>query len=251
MAFYLPVTEHRFESTEYTRGPWDHRMQHAGPPAALLARAVEARSRPDLRVARLAFDILRPVPIAPVEVTSSVRHEGRRIMVVEAAIEPYMRCTAVLIRASRGAAPQIWPGSPQNRLDAQTKPFFAVPHEMGYHTAMEIRFCEGSFVEPGPATAWMRMQVPLVAGEEPSPLARVLVAADSSNGISSVLDIDTYLFVNVDLTVHLFRYPIGEWVCVQAATRIDGDGVGLADAALYDDQGEIGRCAQSLFVDRR
>ncbi|HEU4426051.1 MAG TPA: thioesterase family protein, partial [Pilimelia sp.] len=109
----------------------------------------------------------------------------------------------------------------------------------------------GSFLEPGPATAWMRMRVPLVAGEQPSQLTRVLVAADSGNGISNVLDFSEYLFVNPDLTVHLARYPAGEWVCLRAVTSIDAAGLGMADTALYDQHGRIGRSTQSLFVNAR
>src|SRR6516225_6372911 len=107
MAFYLPMDDDRFESTEWTRGPWDAGAQHAGPPAALLGRAVEAMARPGMRVARLTFDIARPVPIAPLTVTAATVREGRSVMVVQTAIEPYMRCTALLIRAADGEAPQV------------------------------------------------------------------------------------------------------------------------------------------------
>ena len=82
---------------------------------------------------------------------------------------------------------------------------------------MEVRFVRGGFVEPGPATAWLRMRHPLVAGEEPSPLQRTLIAADVGNGISAALDFRRFVFVNVDLTVHLERMPAGEWICVDAA----------------------------------
>src|SRR5690349_5943561 len=101
------MTDGRFESTELTRGPWDAGTQHAGPPAALLGRAVEAVARPGMRVARLTFDIARPVPIAPLTVTAGAVREGRRVMVVQAAIEPYMRCTALLIRTADDEAPQV------------------------------------------------------------------------------------------------------------------------------------------------
>jgi hypothetical protein len=251
MAFYTPVADNRFESTEHTRGPWDAGTQHAGPPAALLGRAVEATARREARVARITFDIARPVPIAPLEVTTRVVREGRSVMVVEAAIEPYMRCTALLIRTSEHAAPDVGQSTPPGFDGALAKPFFPVGYDVGYHTAMEVRFATGAFLEPGPATAWMRMREPLVEGETPSPLARVLVAADSGNGVSSVLGFREYLFVNPDLTVHLLRYPAGDWVCLQATTAVDSFGVGLADTALYDERGRIGRSAQSLFVGPR
>jgi hypothetical protein len=250
VAFYSQVAEDRFESTEHTRGPWDAGAQHAGPPAALLGRAIEEVARPDLRLARLTFDISRPVLIAPLTVSTKVVREGRSVAVIEAAIEPYMRCSALLIRQSAQPVPEV--AGPGLRLhDARPQPFFPVPWEVGYHTSMEVRFAEGSFLEPGPATCWMRMKVPLVEGEAPSPLSRVLAAADSGNGVSNVLDFAKHVFVNADLTVHLIRYPAGEWVCLQAATSVDPAGIGLADTALFDEQGRIGRAAQSLFVAAR
>jgi hypothetical protein len=97
----------------------------------------------------------------------------------------------------------------------------------------------------------MRMRHPLVAGEEPSPLQRVLIAADVGNGISAVLDWRRFVFINVDLTVHLERLPAGEWVCVDAATIPNGTGIGTAESILFDRDGRIGRGAQSLLIDRR
>jgi Acyl-CoA thioesterase C-terminal domain len=96
----------------------------------------------------------------------------------------------------------------------------------------------------------MRMRHPLVAGEPPSPLCRVLVAADSGNGVSAALDYQRWRFINPDLTVYLLRPPTGEWVALEAATSAAA-GIGLADTALHDEQGPIGRAAQALFIDRR
>src|SRR5436190_21564253 len=256
MPFYRQVTEDRFEATPETRGPWDAGSQHAGPPAALLARAVERRAgaRPDMRVARFTVDIARPVPIAPLTVTTRQVRTGRSVEVVEAELAPdgspaVMHATALLIRTVDGAAPAVVDKTtPPGPDEAPEQPFFPVPYDVGYHTAMEARFAAGSFLAPGPATCWMRMRVPLVDDEPPSPLVRVLVAADSGNGVSNVLDIREHLFVNPDLTVYLCRYPAGEWVCLDARTRIESDGIGLADTALYDETGVIGRSAQSLFV---
>jgi hypothetical protein len=116
---------------------------------------------------------------------------------------------------------------------------------------MEYRFVSGAFTDPGPATVWMRPRVPLVAGEEFNPLGRVLVAADSGNGVSSVLDWRRYLFINVDLSVHLHRMPAGDWVCLEAVTLPEQNGIGLADARLHDERGPIGRAAQTLLVGER
>ncbi|MFI6638433.1 thioesterase family protein [Streptomyces sp. NPDC050504] len=258
-AFYERLAEDRYASTEATRGPWDAASQHAGPPAALIGRAVETRpgARDDLRLARITYEILRPVPIAPLTVGTEVLRAGRSTELVEARLTTDDGRTAVLARAlrlrvARDAGPAVAQG-PQVPAPGEsgTEPFFPVPWDTGYHTAMESRFAAGSFTEKGPATCWMRMRVPLVAGEEPRPLDRVLTAADSGNGVANVLDFGRHLFVNADLTVHLYRHPVGEWVCLQARTSVDAAGVGLADTRLHDEKGPIGRGAQTLFVTAR
>ena len=116
---------------------------------------------------------------------------------------------------------------------------------------MDYRFIRGEFNQPGPATAWLRMRQPLVAGEEPSPLQRVAVAADSGNGISATLDFRRFVFINVDLTIHLVRPPEGEWVCLDSITIPEPSGIGITDTALFDERGPIGRAAQTLLVAAR
>jgi hypothetical protein len=160
-----------------------------------------------------------------------------------------MRATALLMRTAPDAVPAVSPARQVPGPGAvPSKAFFPVPWDEGYHTAMEVRFAAGSFLETGPATAWMRMRVPLVEGEEITPLSRVLTAADSGNGVSAELDFRRYVFINADLTVSMHRHPEGEWVCLDARTMVDGAGVGLAESALYDEKGPLGRSTQTLYV---
>lgn len=260
-AFFVPDGE-LFVGTEATAGPWDHRSMHFGPPAALLGRAVEAQpAATPRRVVRATFEILRPVPVGPVRVRGEVLRPGHRVDLVGAVLltadgTELALCRAWRIReaevdvpadgAAAGVAPPSTPG------DGDEGRFFAVATDVHYGTAMDARFVTGGFTEPGPADVWMRMRIPLVAGEAPSPLARVLVAADSGNGVSAVADPGALLFINPDLTVHLHRHPTGLWVRMQARTVIDRLGSGLALSTLSDGDGAIGMALQSLFVgDRR
>jgi hypothetical protein len=132
----------------------------------------------------------------------------------------------------------------------QGKPsrFFPTGQDAGYHTGMEGSFLRGNFTEIGGAVVWLRMRHPLVAGEPVSPLARVLIAADSGNGVSSALDYRRWIFINPDLTVYLHRHPEGEWICLEAETTATARGVGLAVSTLHDRRGPIGRGLQSLFI---
>ena len=256
-AFFVPLAPDRFRATELTQGPWGPGLQHAGPPAALLGRAVEGHSdRPGFQVARVTFEILRPPPMAELTVATRLLRGGRSVELVEASLrageDEIMRATALRIRTAEVGLPDgLVPGP---RLPApaagRAVPFFPTGQEVGYHTAMEFRFVTGSFLELGPATVWARMRHPLVADEPPSPLSRVLIAADSGNGVSASLDFQQWRFINPDLTVYLLRLPAGDWVALEAATTAAA-GIGLADTTLHDEQGPIGRAAQALFVDRR
>lgn len=241
-----------FLPTELTRGPWDPGAQHAGPPSALLARAVEA---PERLVGRISIEILRPVPLAPLSVTQEVIRPGRAVELVGARLSEaggerreIARATAWRLRRQEGVPTVALGPPPPGPEHGRAVPFFPTGEDVGYHTAMDYAFVEGGFLDPGPAVVWMRMRQPLVDGEEPSPLVRVLTAADSGNGVSAVLDYRRFVFINTDLTVQLVREPVGDWVCLEAVTRIGADGVGLAESALSDERGRIGRATQTLLV---
>jgi hypothetical protein len=253
----------RFVSSELTRGPWDPQAQHAGPPAALIGRELERTPSPvapdaDWQLGRTTFEILRPVPIAPLTVSAEVLRPGRSVELLAATLssgdETLIRAAAWRLARRELELPAELPPPaepPPGPESASEEDFFATGQDVGYHTAMEYRFVSGRFLDPGPATVWMRMRQPLVDGEQPSPLQRVLVAADSGNGVSATLDWSRYLFINVDLSVHLHRLPVGEWVCLDALTIPEPEGVGLADTALYDERGPLGRALQTLLVRER
>jgi len=263
-AFFEPDGD-RFRATELTRGPWDPDAQHAGPPSGLIAREIERLEGPGddrapaARVGRITIEVLRSVPIAPVAVSASVVKPGRRVELCEASLSDergeVMRATAWRLRTNPVELPADGPviedSQPRGPEAGEPGDFFPTGEDTGYHTAMEYRFVRGGFLEAGPATVWMRMRVPLVAGEEPTPLQRVMVAADSGNGVSAALDWRRYLFINVDLSVHLHREPEGEWVCLDALTLPEPTGLGLSDTLLRDERGRIGRAAQTLLVDKR
>src|SRR4051812_36061972 len=134
-AFYEREADGRFIPTAYTRGPWDAGSQHAGPPAALLALAVEQRpgGRSDMRVARITYEIMRPVPIRPLTVATRVLRAGRSVELVEAAVTPdggqeVMRATALLMKTAPDSVPQVSPGRQVIGPGALSpKEFFPVP----------------------------------------------------------------------------------------------------------------------------
>lgn len=259
---YTPRDSHTFEATAFTIGPWSPEHQHAGPPSALVCRAIERAAANDglTHVGRLTGNLLRPVPLGEMRIEvaadyvgKSAGHYSARLF---AAGKEVARYTALVQREAEVPVPPGTPGHPlpaAPRAPADCEPArmpFAHTTAAGYGNFVENRLVAGRFFR-GPCTAWFRMRHPLVAGEAPSPYQRVVVAADSGNGISAALDFDTHLFVNSDLTINLLRRPRGEWVCLDARTALGGNGCGLAESALYDEDGLIGRATQSLAVRAR
>jgi hypothetical protein len=257
-AFYEPAGD-GYLATGLTRGPWDRDAQHAGPPAALLGRELDRLPEAaDFQVCRITFEILRSIPIGPVEVEARVVRPGRRVQMLEAELrvggEVLMIARAWRLRTASLDLPAdavAIPPGPRLPSEAGPPNFFPTGESEGYHTAMEMRFVSGAFTEIGPATAWLRMRHPLVAGEEPTPLQRTLIAADVGNGIGSAVDFREFIFVNVDLTVQLERLPRGEWVCVDAVTLPRERGNATAESVLSDERGRLGRALQTLLVAAR
>jgi acyl-coenzyme A thioesterase PaaI-like protein len=259
-SIFVAEADH-FVPTDRARGPWTPEAQHGGAPAALLARAIERfEGGPAMFVSRLTVELLRPVPIAPLTVRTRALRPGKKVQLVEASLltgeTEVARCTGLRMRRADLPVPdRIAVTAPPKgpAAGAEKSPGWEtmVNYTAFHRDGVEHRFVAGGFSEPGPASDWIRLRVPLIAGEETSPLCRVAAAADFGNGISAVLERgDGYSFVNPDLTIYLHRYPAGEWVCLEARTEVSGQGIGMAESRLYDEHGAIGRSVQSLFIDR-
>ena len=252
-SFFRPLGDDRWLATVHTTGPWDARFQHGGPPSALLGRAVEqTEPRDDVLVARMTVEILGPIPVGELTLRSRMVRPGRSVELVQAVLAADGRDVAraeswrVRRTTNAGTAPATPAALPEAAPGIGKGAWID-----GYLSAVEWRFVRGHFTQPGPSAAWTRMLHPLVPDEEPSPLQRVLVVADSGNGISSELDLTTWLFINPELTVHLHREPVGEWVCLDATTTISPGGAGLATSVLSDLDGPVGVGAQTLLVSPR
>jgi Thioesterase-like superfamily len=248
-----------YAPTNHARGPWDPLALHGGAPAALLAREVEQLTPGDeMFVARMTFEFLSPVPLAPLVADAWIARPGRRFQLVEGELRAegtvVVRARAVRLRRAELTEGPTEPDPPQGDGPEESlpSPFPGPGDESGFHrTALDMRFANGTTYAAGPAQTWFRLVRPLVDEETPTPLQRVMAAADFGNGISRVLDFDKHFFINTDLSVHLDREPQGEWVRLDARTTIGPQGVGLASSRIFDVGGQVGVAAQSLFVEPR
>lgn len=234
-------------------------MQHGGAPASLIAWAAERiPTREPMNVARMTIDLLRPVPIAPLEIRTEVVREGRKIQLcaislLHAGVEVVrasvlkVRDAAVTLPDALGYEAIALPGpqsgkAPDGALGGSTNAFV---------TGLDLRIVKGGFRQSGPGAVWFRLHRPIVAGAAISPLMRAAAASDFCNGVSSVLDFHQWTFINADLSISLARMPVGEWILLDAQTWLGENGAGVAFAKLGDERGYFGRAVQSLVIERR
>ena len=252
-AFFIPDGD-RFVATELTGGPWDPRLQHGGPPAALLAGAM-ARLCSAGPLARLEVCLDRPVPVGPVRLDARVARRGRTVSHLQAELiaeeRVVMRATALAVHCRNDAiasAPPLssWP-TPLS-LPPFAFPFFR--QEVGYHRAVDVRLAQGRWGTT-PVGFWARSLVPLVAGRPLLPVEQVVIVADAQSGMGVPLHPDSFSFVNPDLVVHLGREPAPGWLGFDIRSMSGGQGAGWAASELRDEVGLFGRSAQALVVRRR
>lgn len=246
-----------FESTLGTASNWDARIQHGSPPLALLTKTIEELAAPSgNRVGRLVLDILGAIPVAPVKVRTWVVRPGARISLLAAELSPageggdrpVARLSAWLLAPSDTAdvATDRHPPLVEGPPAAHRHAWIGAP---GYLETVDWRPQASA---PGePAVAWLRALVPLVDAEPTTDLQRLAMVVDSANGVGAVLDPDEFVFMNTDTAVHLHRAPRGADFGLRARASIGPDGIGVTTTEVFDRDGFIGTCAQTLLVQRR
>jgi len=245
-----------FVPTEAALSPWSDKQLHGGPPAMLLARAIEAYPvEQPMFVARMTVELLRSVGRTPLTVRSRLVRPGRKVQVVESSLwsaeQEVARMTAVRIRTGQVDVPLDLDPPPREPPDALPRWEGSWTEGAAYHMlGVDIRSAPAEGTRP-PGWAWFRLKLPVVAGEEPTPLQRVCAAADFPNGISFRVSPLRMTFINPDLTIYVQRLPVDEWVLVDARTWLEPHGTGMTEGGLYDRTGRIGRSLQSLIVEAR
>jgi hypothetical protein len=253
--------------TELARGPWYPDTQHGSPMLALLARAVERvpAERPG-QITRLTIDLWRAAPMTPVRTVARVVRRGSAVEVLEADLlagdEVCARASALRFRLDEIAVPESFDGGAAARPPALPEASSRFPWseatsanapENPLQHALELRPVPG-FEQP---IAWLRLRVPLVAGEENSPLVRAAFVSDMTYSVPlmhamtrerEALFRRPFVAINPDTTLNLHRPAEGEWICLDSRALYAPRGAGTAFARLYDRSGSFGHASQSLLV---
>lgn len=253
-AFFRQTGENTFEPSEATIGPWSPGFQHGGPPSALMTHALRVYPSPQpLKVTRVTLEILSAVPVKPCEIKVEVIRGGKRVELLRA--EYISECKIYLIAHAWRFISE--PGVTSVLSDSYKIPPLPEPQTFKsfqgvsyfpYGEAIDWRFTEGGYDKFGPATVWSKPRIPLIENHDIDPLEALMLMVDSANGISAELDVRTWTFVPVDLTLGLHRQPEGEWVGMDARTVIENDGIGQTTTIVFDSRGKVGQSIHSLFI---
>ena len=152
----------------------------------------------EMFVARVTYEFLGAVPLAPLTSSAAIVRPGKRLQVARGRASQRRTRAVALARArcACGAAP--WRSRPRRvagqaarrraRTRASTRAVPGQSGDEGFHRTGDGDQLAARAPTPsaGPRRAWFRLRSPLVAGEEPTPLQRAVAAADFGNGVSRV-----------------------------------------------------------------
>jgi hypothetical protein len=243
----------RYVPTGLAQGPWALGFLHGGPVCGLAAHAAEAlRPDPAFVAARLVVDLHRPVPLVPLEVAAKTETASRRIALVHVSIRAegreVSRASALFLRRAeaperpavgRAAAPPTGPEGLETTSLIPRDGFGFVPP--GFHREVELRHVPGRPTDR-PA-AWIRLPMGLIDAAPASPFARAAALSDLGNAIAALAPRKgpQASYINPDTTLYLEREPLSDWIALDLDGLSETEGVGLANVALHDTRGPIGR----------
>jgi hypothetical protein len=250
--YYFARGDGRFESTIHAQGAWNAHEQHMAPVSGLLTHCLERfQARPELRIARISFDILGLIPDGEFEVRTTMLRPGRTIELVQAELvageRTAVRATAWRLQRSdtrdvAGIEDERMPGPESG------EPLHLTEWPGGYIQSIGVRRVSGHAA--GNGRVWLHTRHPLIADVAFSDVARLVGLIDTSNGIATRVrpGQGSYMFPNVDLQVHLYREPSGEWLGLANSVSFGPDGIGLTSTVLHDLNGPVGRAEQILTI---
>lgn len=250
-AAYFHITDRGFSPTYAAASPWDLSNLSGVAIGGLLAQEIASKIPAGMNVARITVDILGASPRIDTIVTSKVARDGPRLKYLEAEIRSgkrvTARATAMLVRTTDTPKWEIELAHP---LPHELAPYAPSTHP-GLGDVLQRRMVFGDPREIGPGAMWFRVAIPIIAGENTSPLARAVMIGDQGSSIGSTIPVRQFTFANTDISLHLLRLPEGEWQLIEAVAASAGNGHAVTNASFADHKGIYAYGHQVLFVDPR
>ncbi|MFL6792080.1 MAG: acyl-CoA thioesterase domain-containing protein [Bradyrhizobium sp.] len=247
MAIFEPLgAPNRWKPSALAAGPFAGLQ--GGAVASLLTAEVEALAAErkwGTAVASTAW-FMRPTPMTDLRTQLTVLTEGGRVSVIDNTLwadGEAQPCATVRVTLSRERAVEI-PGFVDEKADAVDPTRFPARAPRAMHG--RPWFMDAMEAREGEDATWFRMNHQIIDGA--GSLSAVLGPADWTHGIARPFR-NVVADPNPNLTVQLFRQPLGDWVGIRAQTRWRPEiGLGVGSGVLLDLRGEIGRVSMSVVL---
>jgi Thioesterase-like superfamily len=246
-----------FRATEHAGGPWLPEMLQGSATTALMVREIERLGLASgFAVRRLTFDLWRPAGLRAFRLETDMLRDGRKAKTIQVRLldgeVEIGRCTALLTAPGCSPAdPFAKPVGGDAAPETGTPPPAFAQKWSRYFQNVSVRLIEGALEKPGPAAAWLRLDIPLVESEANTPLVQAVQAADFSSGVAQIVDMREWTFVNPEISLYFFRPPEDEWILIRSRTRVGANGAGLTTATLSDRQGPFAEVMQAMTFEKR
>ena len=252
MAYFKRLDETTFLPTAHTGGAWNVKEQHIAPVVGLLTHMLECNCTKRAHgfvIGRLSFDILGTLPLEPISIEIQTLRSGRTIELIEGTVyhnqRPALRARAWLIK-------------PHNTHNLAGTSLLPIPSLDQMPIWEPSTIWAGDFIksieirrvqhQPGRAAYWGKAKQSVLEDEQVSALAQAACLFDIPNGMTVRANPHEIAFPNLDVTVHLFSMPTGEWLGFDTSVSFGNNGLGVNCTILHDQHGPIGTVTQILTI---
>jgi hypothetical protein len=253
-SYFVRNSDGTLTPTALCTGAWNTSELHVATVNGALTHELErwlAERGDDGRlITRISLDYMGVLDFDPCTVTVDVVRPGRAVELLEAVLHQHGR-PAIRGRFWRAACydtAEVMGGEEAALPPPDTCELFDVsdawPGDYIEHLDMRVV----TPPSPGRGRVWVATPFDIVAGEPSSDLARYVLLVDTMNGVAIRQSPAEWQYPNLDLTVHLFRQPVGRWIGFEASVVFGPTGQGLTSARRHDERGHVGRAEQALIV---
>ncbi len=244
------VTAH-YRSTLHAQGAWNTHEQHMAPATGIVCAELEQfMPRSDMRIGRISLDIFGLIAFGDFSIQTRIIRPGKTIELIEAEMQAKGK-TCIIARA--------WRMLIQDSTNIAGLEDHPVEHPENLPVWQGIKRWPGGFIQsveartdqhrPGKGIVWLHTQTQMIEGQQTSDFVRLMGLVDTANGVVPRQQNEfEWMFPNLDLQIHLYRWPQGEWLGIQAVQQYGQDGIGLTSAVLHDVHGPFGRSEQILTL---
>ncbi|MHA3081083.1 thioesterase family protein [Acinetobacter sp. ANC 5502] len=247
------ITTAHYRSTLHSQGAWNAHEQHMAPATGIMCTELEQfMPRTDMRIGRISLDIWGLIAFGEFSIQTRLLRPGKTIELIESTMQAQGK-TCIVARA--------WRMMTQNssEISGLEDDKVAHPEKLPVWTGMQS--WPGGFIQTlearaderrrsGKGIVWLHNDTHMVEGCNTTDFVRLMGMVDTANGVvpRDQTSEAKWAFPNLDLQIHLYRWPQGQWLGLEVVQQYGHDGIGLTSSILHDVHGPFGRSEQILTL---